>query len=284
MVRLVAGVLAVCGLLAGCAAQGVRFINASPVAPRPVPAWFWRPAGEGPFPAVMLLHGCHGVSPSTQAWGRWFRDRGYIALVVDSWAARGMQEGCSPTSLDLPSAERFDDAIGALRWLHRQREVDRERIGVVGWSNGGVFAMSLVNGPSHERARRRGVALPEPGVRAAVAFYPGGCESLVHELAVRPLLVLMGDADDWTAPGPCQEMVTAMRGRGADVSIVLYPGAVHYFDVEGQLRAYLPDVANQNQPGGCCGATVAYDATADTDARRRVAEFFGYHLRPQSGR
>lgn len=276
------GVLAICCLIAGCAVQTVRFPNATPLAPRPVPAWLWRPAGAGPFPAVVLLHGCHGVSPSTQAWGRWFRDRGYVALAVDSWAARGIVDGCLPTSPDLPSSERFDDAVGALRWLHDRPDVARERIGVIGWSNGGVFAMSLVNGPSHERARQRGVTVPEPGVAAAVALYPGGCYSIVHELAVRPLLVLLGDADDWTVPGPCQEMVVAMRSRGADVSLVLYPGAVHYFDVEGQPRTFLPEVANRNKPGECCGATVGYDAAADADARRRIAEFFGYHLR--SGR
>ncbi len=284
MLRALVGVLAACGLFAGCAAQSVHFTNATPASPRAVPAWLWRPAGEGPFPAVILLHGCHGVTPSTHAWGRWFRERGYVALAVDSWAARDIIEDCSPTSPDLPSSERFDDAIGALRWLHGRSEVARERIGVVGWSSGGVFAISLVNGPTHERARRRGVTVPEPGIRAALAFYPGGCYSLVHELALRPLLVLMGAADDWTLPGPCREMVDAMRGRGADVSIVLYPGAVHYFDVEGQPRAYLPDVANRNKPGECCGATVSYDAAADADARRRVAEFFGYHLRPESGR
>jgi dienelactone hydrolase len=122
------------------------------------------------------------------------------------------------------------------------------------------------------------VTLPEPGYRAAVALYPGGCYSLVGEFAVRPLLVLMGEADDWTAPGPCREMVEAMRGRGADVTMVLYPGAYHYFDVEGQATTYLPDVANRNKPGECCGATVGYDAGAAADARRRVAEFFGYHL------
>lgn len=268
-------------LAAGCAASSVSFPNATPAAPRPVPGWLSTPPGEGPFAAVVLLHGCHGVSASTHDWTRWFRDRGYVALVVDSWAARGMAEGCSPESPDLPNTERFDDAVGALRFLHTLPYVDRARVGVIGWSNGGVFALSVVNGPSQERQRRRGVALPEPGYRAAVAVYPGGCPSLVKELAVRPVLILIGDADDWTLPGPCAEMAGNMRRRGADVSVVLYPGAVHYFDVEGQRRAYLPDVMNENKPGGCCGATVAYDPAAAADARRRVADFFGYHLRQQ---
>ena len=124
--------------------------------------------------------------------------------------------------------------------------------------------------------------IPEFGYRAAVGMYPGGCPSLINELVVRPLLILMGDADDWTAPGPCVRMAAAMRLRGADVSIVLYPGAVHYFDVEGQKRTFLKDVV-KNESTGELGATVGYDAQADADAHRRVAEFFGYHLRGQPG-
>jgi dienelactone hydrolase len=101
----------------------------------------------------------------------------------------------------------------------------------------------------------------------------------VNEVVTRSLLVLMGDADDWTLPGPCVEMVANMRRRGADATIVLYPGAVHYFDVVGQPRAYLPDVGNRNKPDECCGATVGFDAAAFADAQRRIEDFFGYHLK-----
>lgn len=272
------GVLAAAWLWAGCAGIPVTFPNVTPHAPLEVTGRLLRPSGAGPFPAVILLHGCHGVGASTHGWARWLRARGYVALVVDSWAPRNMAEGCSPASLDLPNTERFDDAVGALRFLHALPFVDPRRVGVMGWSNGGVFALALVNGPSLDRARRRGVEIPPPGLRAAVAFYPGGCASLVSEQVVRPVLILMGDRDDWTAPGPCAEMARAMRGRGADVTLVLYPGAFHYFDVEGQARAYLAGVVNRNRPGGCCGATVGYDPAAAADARGRVAEFFGYHL------
>jgi dienelactone hydrolase len=282
MVRRVLSALLASTVIAGCASTSLSFPNATPGTPLTVTAWEERPLGPGPFPAVVLLHGCHGVSRSNHEWSRWFRDQGYVALLVDSWGPRGYDATCAPnqpTAPDLPNTERFDDAVGALRWLHSRSYVDPARIGVVGWSNGGVFAIALVNGPSLERQRLRGVVLPEPGFSASVGFYPGGCYSLIDELAVRPLLVLMGDADDWTLPGPCVEMVEAMRRRGADAQIVLYPGAYHYFDVEGQPRAYLPEVGNRNKPGECCGATVAFDAWAFRDARRRVAEFFGYHLK-----
>jgi dienelactone hydrolase len=264
-------------LLAACAGPAVTFPNASPAVPRTIPAAEERPDGAGPFPAVVLLHGCHGVSASTRDWGRWFRARGYVALIVDSWAPRGIRDGCVPGP-DISNTERFDDTVGALRWLHARPYVDRRRIGVMGWSNGGVFAMSVVNGPSLERARARGVVVPEPGFAAAVAMYPGGCYSLVHEVVVRPLLLLIGAADDWTLPAECARMVEAMRARGADAHLVMYPGAVHYFDVVGQPRVVLPEVENRNKPGSCCGATVGYDVAADTDARHRVEEFFGRHL------
>jgi dienelactone hydrolase len=262
----------------GCATHAVNFANATPGRPLVVPGYLSRPGGSGPFPAVVLLHGCHGVSESTHDWARWFRRRGYVALVVDSWTPRGIADGCIPQAPDLASTERFDDAVGALRLLRARADVDPARIGVVGWSHGGVFAMALVNGPSLERARARGVTLPEPGFRAAVGVYPGGCFSLVHEQVVRPLLVLIGDADDWTHAEDCARMVEAMRHRGAPATIVRYPGALHYFDVAGLPRTYLPEVANRNEPDDCCGATVGHDAAAAADARRRLEEFFGYHL------
>jgi dienelactone hydrolase len=264
-------------LLAACAGPAVSFLNATPATPRTIPAAEVRPDGAGPFPAVVLLHGCHGVSASTRDWARWFGARGYVVLIVDSWKPRGIRDGCLPGP-DIPNTERFDDAVGALRWLHTRGYVDRRRVGVMGWSNGGVFAMAVVNGPSLERARARGVEVPEPGFAAAVAMYPGGCYSLVDERVVRPLLLLMGDADDWTLPGECARMIEAMRARGAEARIVLYAGAVHYFDVDGQPRAVLPDVENRNRPGSCCGATVGYDAAAAADARHRVEAFFGSHL------
>src|SRR2546425_479428 len=86
----------------------------------------------------------------------------------------------------------------------------------------------------------------------------------------------------WARCATSNRAVTAasMRGHGADVSIVVYPGAFHYFDVEGQARTFLSNVVKDDATGAI-GATVAYDPAADADAHRRVSDFFGYHLRRQ---
>src|SRR5689334_19588137 len=243
-------------LVAGCAGTHVTFPNATPDHPLQITADEYRPRGDGPFPAVVLLHGCGGVSASTHQWARWFRGQGYVALVVDSWHPRGFADGCPIDAPDPPPTERFDDAIGALAFLQSRPYVDPARIGAIGWSNGGVYSMAVINGPSLERARRRGVVVPEPGYMAGVGVYPGGCVSLVSQLSVRPALILIGDVDDWTRPQPCVDLAVSQRARGADVTLVLYHGAYHYFDVERQPLGELPGAANENRPHGCCGATV----------------------------
>ena len=96
---------------------------------------------------------------------------------------------------------------------------------------------------------------------------------------IRPLLVLIGGADDWTPAATCRQMADAMAMRGADASIVVYPGAYHYFDVEGRDLTVLAEVENELKPGGF-GATVAYQAAAAADAQRQVEAFLAQASRP----
>jgi dienelactone hydrolase len=256
----------------------VKFANVTPGAPQEISGVLVRPAGPGPFPAVVQLHGCTGIEAESYRWARWFARHGYVALVVDSFGPRRLKGNCRTEQTEPPITARLDDAFGALRHLQSLPFVEPDRVGAIGWSQGGVYAMTVVNGPSLERAARRGVALPAVGFRAAIGVYPGGCSSLVKERAIRPLLVLIGGADDWTPAAPCEEMVTAMRSRGADVSIVVYPGAYHFFDVQGQPRTVLSNVENDAKPGRH-GATVSYQAAAARDAHRQVAAFFVRYLK-----
>ena len=120
------------------------------------------------------------------------------------------------------------------------------------------------------------------GFAAAIGIYPGGCSSLVKEQVIRPLLVLIGEADDWTPAADVPRDGRRDARRAAPTPrIVVYPGAYHYFDVEGQQLEVLAEVENDNRPGGY-GATVSYQAEAAADAQRRVEDFLARHLKSRS--
>ena len=266
-------------VVAACA-RPISFENATPKDPARIDGRLTKPDGAGPFPALALLHGCHGVSPQVNAWARWLAERGYVAFVVDSFGPRKEPADCKADDKQpgVPATARFDDAIGALTYLQSQPFVIPERVASFGWSQGGVFAMAVINGPTLERARARGVVLPKVGYAAAVAMYPGGCRDYAKELVIRPLLLLIGGSDDWTPPQYCRDMAASTKARGADVTLVEYPGAYHYFDVVGQPKQVLKDI---EQPFnlGTYGVTVAYDAEAAADAHRQVETFLARVLR-----
>jgi dienelactone hydrolase len=266
-------------VLTSACTRPISFESATPKDPDRVEGRLTRPDGAGPFPALVLLHGCHGVSPQVNAWARWLAERGYVAFVVDSFGPRKEPADCKADGKpDAPANERFDDAIGALKYLQTQPFVIPDRVASFGWSQGGVFAMAVINGPTLERARARGVVLPKVGYAAAVAMYPGGCRDYAKELVIRPLLLLIGGSDDWTPPQYCREMAANVKARGADVTLVEYKGAYHYFDVVGQQKEVLKDI---EQPFnlGTFGVTVAYDADAAADAQRQVEIFLGRALK-----
>ena len=53
-----------------------------------------RPEGAGPFPAVVLLHGCDGVQPFQEQWAADLASWGYVALLADSHGPRGIGDDC----------------------------------------------------------------------------------------------------------------------------------------------------------------------------------------------
>ena len=111
-----AGALALVVLVTVGCARPINFESATPKDPDRVEARLSKPDGPGPFPALVLLHGCQGVSPQVKDWARWLADRGYVAFVVDSFGPRHEPADCKPDdgTPGAPATERFDDAIGAL--------------------------------------------------------------------------------------------------------------------------------------------------------------------------
>ena len=80
-------------VMAGCAGK-ISFDNATPGTPQRIEGKLYKPDGAGPFPALVLLHGCQGVVRQTETWAHWLRARGYVALAVDSFGPRHDPADC----------------------------------------------------------------------------------------------------------------------------------------------------------------------------------------------
>lgn len=244
--------------------------------------YLFKPAAAGPHPAIVMLHGRAGAYSSLKRgtytaesltmrhkmWGEFWAQRGYLALLVDSFGPRGYPEGFPKHSYDQRPNEVSErsvrplDVYGALAYLRTRSDVGRERVGLQGWSNGGMTVLSAMGGDTP------GLRNPDPakGFRAALAQYPS-CRAQLRQADYKPyapLLVLSASEDDEVSPEVCRQFAQAMHGRGLPVEFVLYQGAHHSYDDPGRTK-------QSHEP----------NRAALQDSLRRAAAFFDRHLKDQ---
>ena len=214
-------------------------------------AQLFRPANVSGAPAVAIFHGCGGPGQNTARMAGLLASWGYVALVVDSFSARGLKDVCGrnwPTQGDAEA--RAHDVDAALAWLGKQSFVDARRLAFMGYSYGGGVAMLRALTP---RLDDRST----PAARAAILVYPDCAlaDALGPRLAARqPTLFAMAALDDWTPVAQCKAVIDQIvQGRDL-VETRIYEGAHHSFDALGLPVRYLPNVGNRSKPGGCCGA------------------------------
>jgi dienelactone hydrolase len=266
--------LVVATLLASAQAQEhVSFPSLDGEASAPVVLTaLWFAAAASPAPAVALLHGCGGIYDRGRQLNKRMRDyaalfnaAGYHVLVVDSLTPRYETELCTQRvgKRRVTQANRRLDALGAVAYLADRPDVDAKKIGIVGWSNGGSTALAATN------LRHPDVvaALAKPAF--AIAFYPG-CEADLKRgyEPVAPLLMLVGQADDWTPAAPCRALARASAEPKPEIEV--YPGAYHDFDGDGPLRLR-KDVPNGVNPGQ--GVHVGGNAAARRASQARLLKF-----------
>lgn len=245
--------------------------------------YVFEPAGAGPHPAVVMLHGRAGpystaaggvygaatLSQRHRAWGEFWAARGYVAVHVDSFGPRGYASGfpahsyrTRPPAVSEQTVRPLD-AYGALDYLRTRRDVQPERIGVQGWSNGAMTVLAAIapNPPGLER--------PDTarGFRAAIAQYPG-CSTPSKEADYRPylpLLMLVAGNDEEVSPTVCERFARELQRRQAPLEFHVYEGASHAYDDPGARR--------QSQPA---------NRAAYADTLQRAEAFFALHLRGEA--
>jgi dienelactone hydrolase len=265
VIRLLATLLAA-GIAAGPAGAGtlVEFANLPGQLPARLQGYLARPdAGlsgflgvrpaHGPYPAVVVLHGCGGVSSHAVEIADRIGSWGYVALAVDSLGPRGLPHACNSGLQGQPF-----EAYAALRHLSELEDVDPARIAVLGNSLGGFAVLAAVD-------RDLVAQYFTERFRAAVAYYPG-C-GIGPATLTAPTLILIGEADDWTPAEHCREMVAHARPDSAPIELIVYPGVHHAFDVAAL------------QPGRrSFGHRLEYNEPAAKDAEAKTRAFLAAHL------
>ena len=219
-----------------------------------------KPEGNGPFPAIVLLHGWCGHEfgkPRSELWSSRLVDWGYATLQLDSFSPRNISNECSDkTEMFLLSLARVKDSYDAKDFLAELQFIDRNRIALLGWSHGGwtaLYALLKQIKPQNK----------ETPFKAGIAFYPY-CDMPLYNLNA-PLLILIGESYDWTQAKWCTEM---MPPEQSDLEIILkiYPGAYHDFDWEGMDAIYE-------------GHRLLYDPVAAKEAINQVKSFLAKTLK-----
>lgn len=244
--------------------------------------YMFTPPGAGPHPAVVMLHGrgglyssnvnggcslvaegtispCNAASLSRRhaAWGAYWAQRGYLALLPDSFGPRGKGAGFQRFTHGSPERESVNertvrplDAEGALKYLQSRADVVPGRIYLQGWSNGASTALNVMH---------RQASMPAGGFRAALALYPGcGPRALISGdyRATAPVTVMLAGNDEEVSPATCHRVLDA-ASRSSPVTLIDYAGATHGFDDPGPKRQ-----------------SVAANRAASDDAFRRAAVVF----------
>lgn len=201
---------------------------------------------------MVLLHGCGGLYSSARdrqgmlslrhgGMADRLSEQGWHVLLPDSLSARGERSLCEQRIGErrVHGVHRRDDALGTLQWLAAQPWADAQRVALLGWSHGGSAVLSSTD------LRDAAVRVQAVKPKTAVVFYPGCADALRRGYQpAAPLLMLLGEKDDWTAPGPCIEL-----GRTVAASVRVYPDSHHGFDEPTGSVRLRRDVPNGVNPG-----------------------------------
>jgi dienelactone hydrolase len=213
----------------------------------------FRPDAPGPHPAVVFVSGCDGFAPSIsparyERRAEQLRALGHIVVFADYLGRRGLKTCAGSVTHD----DAARDLMTAAAWLRSQAAVDPSRITAMGWSYGGRGVLAAL-----ARNAERQVAFSR-----AVVYYPD-CRGLEPWKTAVPVLMLLGGDDEMTPAALCQEAARRVAVPAA-VKIVVYPGALHAFDV--------PELPARMRYG--FGA-IGYQPEAAAAAWREVERFLG---------
>ena len=243
-------------------------------------AHFGRPAGSmTKVPAVLILHGSGGVDGRGAFYAKALQEAGIATLEITMF-----QFGRRPKAG--PEAT-IPHASAALRWLGTQPAIDSKRLGVMGFSWGGVMTVLLSSELVQEQL---GKDVPKP-----VAFAPlypvcsaiartvknpeRACYNAQTRMSASPMLIHVGTNDDYEDGTRSCDTLIAMWPAAArkQVTVHYIEGATHAFDYQKAAMRFYDGLSH----GGRGGMVSFVPSPKDADeTRKAVVSFFVKHLNP----
>jgi carboxymethylenebutenolidase len=192
-----------------------------------VHAILYTPGGKGPFPGIIVVHEWWGLNDWVKEQASKLADEGYAALAIDLY--RG-QVATTPDmahelSRGVPDDRSDRDLQAAYEFLVAQPDVDKDKLGVIGWCMGGGYALDA--------------ALLEPNLKALVINYgslvtdPEGLQK-VHAA----VLGIFGGQDRGISVSDVRKFEQRLKDQGRRVEIQVYPDAGHGFENPNNAAGY----------------------------------------------
>jgi len=281
-----AGLVATTLLLGGCA-DGVGLLSSSGTGKdvervnallRPHDR-VYRPDGEGPFPTVLLFHGCSGPTPAHEKmWADFFVGHQFAVLAVDSHTGRNIAVSGheKPGTIDwqevcdlnlLTGDERAGDIVASIDHARSLSFVDSDNLVAVGFSHGAFSIWQTLVQASQEKAPVGFSEWPASGVhglKSAILFY-GPC---LKDWSVNvPTLALMAEADQYIDEAMCVDFSVRNAKRTVPFAYHIFSGATHTFDHEK------PNPSN-------VAAGSRYDEKATRKSQDLILGHISAHIRP----
>ncbi len=188
-------------------------------------AFLLTPDGNGPYPGILLLHTSGGLKPADTAFAGRLAQEGYVVLVPAFMEAYGINARTRQATFTTDADPLYADFVAALDMLQKSPKVAASKLGAIGFSNGGYFALWLA---------------ATGKVRAGVSYY-GALSGAGTDKGLRrfreafnknsaPVLILHGMADETVPVAAAQNLAGIVAAVESPYEIHLYDGAGHEFE------------------------------------------------------
>jgi carboxymethylenebutenolidase len=192
-----------------------------------VQAMLYTPAGKGPFPGIVVIHEWWGLNDWVKEQASKLADQGYVALAIDLYRGKAATRPDLAHELMRGVAEdrAARDLHAAVEFLRSQKNVNKDRIGSIGWCMGGGYSFNL--------------ALQEPTLTADVINY-GHLATDPEQLKKinASILGIFGGQDRGIPVDDVKKFEQTMKQLGKKVEIVIYPDAGHAFENPNNKQGY----------------------------------------------